>query len=199
LTDSLLPWARCPSRLPALFLFIGAILATTVCAPAAGAQWSRDGHPRPASAEWRVEAEGYFVDFRSRPGYLFGHTFIVYGRLDAGGRALDVRYAGIYPRDDELGLVIGTIIPVPASVRGVKGDFEESVTSVYRRRLTATEYARLRAAVRRATQSEHHWNLLTYNCNDFAVDIARALGLRTPSSMLLPAYFVAELRFLNGG
>ena len=28
----------------------------------------------------------YFIDFRSRAGYVFGHTYIVYGRLNTRGR-----------------------------------------------------------------------------------------------------------------
>ena len=165
---------------------------------AAGADRSRDTYARGTSGQWQAEARPYFVDFRSRAGYVFGHTFIVYGRLDAAGHAHGGHVAGIYPRDDELGLMVGMAIPVPASVRGVEGDYEEPVTNVYRRRLTAAQYARLEATVHRVTQSERYWNILTYNCNDFAVDIANALNMRTPSSMLLPANFIAELRVLNG-
>jgi hypothetical protein len=150
-----------------------------------------------APDQWQAEARPYFVDFRSRAGYFFGHTFIVYGRLDPAGRPRDARYAGIYPRDDEIGLIVGMMVPVPASVRGVEGDVNEPATNVYRRKLTAAQYARLKAAVHQAARSERHWNLLTYNCNDFAIDIANALDLRTPPSMLLPVYFIAGLRALN--
>lgn len=184
-----------PLTIVAVSCAIHAIAASGV---ATAADRSRGAYARAASSQWQAEARPYFVDFRSRAGYVFGHTFIVYGRLDAAGRAHGVRYAGIYPRDDELGLMVGMAIPVPASVRGVKGDYEEPVTNVYRRRLTAAQYARLEATVHRVTQSERYWNILTYNCNDFAVDIANALNMRTPSSMLLPANFIAELRVLNG-
>jgi len=175
-----------------------AIIVMTGKGVAGGAGGSSDGYAGAAPNQWQAEVKPYFVDFRSRAGYFFGHTFIVYGRLDAGGRPHDIRYAGIYPRDDELGLVVGMVIPVPASVRGVEDDYKEPATNVYRRRLTAAQYVRLNATVHHVTQSERHWNLLTYNCNDFATDIAHALGLRTPSSMLLPVHFIAELRALNG-
>lgn len=165
---------------------------------AAGLDRPRDGGVRVTVGQWRAEARPYFVDFRSRQGYFFGHTFVVYGRLDTAGRARDARYAGIYPRDDELGLIVGMVFPVPASIRGVKGDVSEPATNVYRRRLTGAQYARLEAAIDRVARSERHWNLLTYNCNDFAIDIASALNMRTPSPMLLPEYFIAELRVLNG-
>ena len=42
--------------------------------------------------------EQYFLDFRSRAGYVFGHTYIAYGRLSNRGQPLETRYAGIYPR-----------------------------------------------------------------------------------------------------
>lgn len=183
---------------PLTFLAIACALVMVHPGVAAGAEWSRDDGVRAAAKQWRATGRPYFVDFRSRAGYFFGHTFIVYGHLDAEGRARDARYAGIYPRDDELGLIVGMVIPVPASVRGVDGDIKEPATNVYRRRLTAAQYARLEAAIDRAARSERHWNLLTYNCNDFAINIATALNMRTPSSMLLPVYFIAELRILNG-
>lgn len=187
---------RRPAGLLTLLAIVCAILAMTHRAAADGADRSGDVAGRGAGG-WHAEAP-YFVDFRSRPGYLFGHTFIVYGRLDTSGRVIEAHYAGIYPRDDEVGLVLGSLIPVPASVRGVKGDFEEPATGLYRKRLTEAEYVRLTAAVRHAAETKHHWNLLTYNCNDFAVEVARALNMRTPPSLLLPANFIAELRLLNG-
>lgn len=54
---------------------------------AAGAEWSRAAGVHAAAEQWQATDGPYFVDFRSRAGYFFGHTFIVYGRLDAGGRA----------------------------------------------------------------------------------------------------------------
>jgi hypothetical protein len=186
-------------RLPTLLAAGCVILVMAASGVAAGADRWPDGRVRAAApTRWQPEPRPYFVDFRSRAGYFFGHTFIVYGRVDAEGRPRGARYAGIYPRDDELGLIIGMAIPVPASVRGVEGDFEEPATNIYRRRLTAAQYARLEAVVHRVTRSERYWNLLTYNCNDFAVDVAGALNMRTPSSMLLPRSFIAELRVLNG-
>lgn len=181
-----------------MLLAIGcALIATTDRDSAAAVERQRHGYARATIKERQAADKPYFVDFRSRPGYLFGHTFILYGRLDARGRARASRYAGIYPVNGQLGLIIGTVIPVPASVRGVEGDVREPATNVYRRRLTAAQYERLKAAVRHEARSERYWNLLTYNCNDFAINIASALNLHTPFSMLLPASFVAELRTMN--
>lgn len=147
-----------------------------------------------------VEPTGaqYFIDFRSRAGYVFGHTYIAYGRLNNQGQPVEVRYAGIYPLDNRRGLVFGSVIPVAASVRGLEEDRNAAPTNVYRRRITATQYARLSAAVRRVGATEHPWHLLFYNCNNFAIEVVQWLGLRAPSALLLPRAFIDELRDLNG-
>jgi hypothetical protein len=142
---------------------------------------------------------GYFIEFRSRPDYLFGHTYIVYGRLDGRGRPAEIRYAGRYPLDGERGLVIGSFIPVPASVHAVKDDYRRQPTNVYRRRLSPQQFARLIGLVRRLRADDRWWNLLFANCNDFAITVARGLGMRTPPSWLLPKDFVARLRAMNEG
>lgn len=141
---------------------------------------------------------GYFVDFRSRPGYLFGHTFIVYGRLDAHGRPHDSHRAGIYPTDGQAGLIVGSLLPVRASVRGVDDDFNERPTNVYRKRLSPAQYARLERIVASLKRSEREWDLLFQNCNDFAIAVAKRMDLATPPSWLMPYYFVGGMRALNG-
>jgi hypothetical protein len=146
----------------------------------------------------RGSQAGHFVDFRSRPGYLFGHTFIVYGRLDARGRPRDSRLAGIYPTDGQAGLIVGSLIPVRASVRGVEDDFSERPNNIYRRRLSPAQYARLKRVVGGLKRSEREWDLLFKNCNDFAIAVAKGMDMATPPSWLLPYYFVGGMRVLNG-
>jgi hypothetical protein len=154
----------------------------------------------PVAAGKRMPDQGgYFLEFRSRPGYLFGHSYIAYGRLDGRGRPVDVSLAGIYPTDGQAGLIIGTLVPVPASVRGVEEDYREPPSNVYRRPLTAAQYARLLGIVAALKQSERAWDLLFKNCNDFSITVARSMGLATPPSWLAPYYFVDRLRLLNGG
>lgn len=150
--------------------------------------------PVPAPAQSRPD---YFIDFRSRPGYLFGHTFIVYGRLDARGRPSEAHLAGIYPIDGQAGLIVGSVVPVRASVRAVQDDFREPPTNIYRRRLSAAQYARLLRVVAAARHSDHAWDLLFKNCNDFAIEVAKGMRLAAPSSWLPPYYFVGWLRLLN--
>ena len=153
----------------------------------------------PALAQPRAAIQGgYFVDFRSRPGYLFGHTFIVYGRLDARGRPHGTRLAGIYPTDGQAGLIVGSLIPVRASVRGVEDDFSERPTNIYRKRLSPAQYAKLERVVGGLKRSEREWDLLFKNCNDFAIAVAKRMDMATPPSWLLPYYFVSGMRMLNG-
>jgi hypothetical protein len=147
--------------------------------------------------EMRSADEGYFVEFRSRPGYLFGHTYLVYGRLNARGRPATEKYAGSYPIDGQRGLIIGSVIPVPSSVRGVEEDYKLRPSNIYRRRLSAAQYARLRSVIRHVSANDRHWNLLFANCNDFAIEVARGMGLTTPPSWVLPEVFIAGLREMN--
>ena len=105
------------------------------------------GHVFTSPADDRMVGAQYFIDFRARRGAVLGHTFIAYGRLGAGGRLLDVEYAGNYPAD-EMGLIVGMVIPVPTLIGPVKGDMTEPATIIYRRKLTAAQFARVKAAVR---------------------------------------------------
>ena len=86
---------------------------------------------------------------------MFGHTYIAYGRLGDHGQPLETRYAGIYPLDDERGLVFGSVMPVAASVRGLDDDRKAAPTNIHRRRISAAQYARLASAVRRVGTTEH--------------------------------------------
>lgn len=141
--------------------------------------------------------EGYYVEFRSRPGYLFGHTYLVYGRTDGRGHRLSGKYAGAYPLDGQRGLIIGSVVPVPSSIRGVKEDYEMRPSNIYRRKLTAAQYARLTAVINHLSADDKHWNLLFANCNDFAIQVAHGMGMTTPPSWALPEVFIAGLRKMN--
>ena len=139
----------------------------------------------------------YFVDFRARGGSLTGHTFIVFGRLTPDGRLLNLQHADVYPVDPNAGSVVGAFAPVRGEVRILDGDSKRNAYMTYRRYLTAEEFTRLLAAIRHERVVDRQWSLLLFNCNDFAINIARALGLRTPPSLQLPATFVATMRVLN--
>jgi hypothetical protein len=139
-----------------------------------------------------VNAPRYFIEFRSRTGF-YGHTYVVYGQLDG-----HMRYAGLYPEGGPFGFMIGHVLPVPATVDAVEDDLTDPVTEAYLRIVSAEEFAKVAAAIGRLCANTQLWNALLNNCNDFAAELAQELGLRTPSTLLIPELFVAELRQMNG-
>jgi hypothetical protein len=145
----------------------------------------------------RVEAVApgsYFIDFRARPSSYFGHTYIVYGRLDTDGRVAELHYAGLIPEGNAWE---GLFVPIEGTVRQYKDDTKYLPTAIYRRRLSAVEYQQVSARVRRLRASEHRWHAIFQNCNSFAIDIAAVLGLGRPPSLLPPSVWVGMLRALN--
>ena len=139
----------------------------------------------------------YFVEFRSRTGF-YGHTCVVYGQLDSRGKRAEVHYAGLYPEGGPVGFMLGHVLPVPARVDAVDDDLTDPVTESYLRILTPEEFAKTTAAIGRLRANTQLWNALLNNCNDFAAELAQGLGLRTPSTLLIPELFVSELREMNG-
>jgi len=136
----------------------------------------------------------YFIEFRARPSSFVGHTYVVYGRTDAAGRILNQHYAGLIPdgRDWK-----GLFVPIPASVREHKDDVRLKPDMVYRRPLSAAEYATVWRTVRFLRNNEREWHLIFQNCNDFAIVLAEAVGLRRPPSLMFPIQWVSTLRALN--
>ena len=146
------------------------------------------------AARAQPAAEGYFIDFRARPSTYIGHTFIVYGRLAAGGRALEAHYAGLIPEDNVLQ---GLFTPIRATVRRYKDDSTLTPTVIYRRSLTAAEYHRVTRTVRAMQASQHAWHAVFMNCNDFGSAIAEALGMWRPPTLLPPSAWVTILKKMN--
>jgi hypothetical protein len=152
--------------------------------------WPADADPQRA---------GHFVEFHARPGALWGHTFIVYGRRDTGGRMVETHRAGLYPDGGRAALIMGTFIPVAARVQAVPGDYSERPSAIYRRNLTASQYAHLTRTVARLRARERAWHMVMFNCNDFGIVVARELGLAAPPNMLVPNAWVRALAAINGG
>ena len=151
----------------------------------------------PASALAQSGGAVHFIDFRSRPGALWGHTYILYGRVDASGRPAELHRGGLYPDDGHAGLILGTFVPVRAAVRAIPDDYAETPNAIYRRRLSPTQYMRLKATVARIRATDRDWHMLTHNCNNFADAVARSLGLYTPPNILLPNAWVRALKAMN--
>ena len=173
---------------PALRCLIGVLaLAATASAPAR-AEYRRAG-ARPSHS--------YVVDFRARPGGVFGHTYVVYGRVDARGRIVRPRYAGLYPGGPFSQTALLALLAVPGKITVRPIDHERTPKMIYRRRLSPTAYARLSRAVRIRQTTPQAWDLLLNNCNSFAAEIAAAIGLRTPPTIEFPDDFVRDLFVMN--
>jgi hypothetical protein len=148
----------------------------------------------PASAPQGDAGERYFIEFRARPGPFIGHTYVVYGRTGMAGRVLDKHTAGLIPEGNP---IVGAFLPVVGSVRQDKNDTRYAPNAVYRRSLSAAEYARVSRFVSMLRANEREWHLMFQNCNDFGIMVAEALGLRRPPSLMPPAMWVGLLRALN--
>ena len=157
----------------------------------------RASRAAPEGQAAQLNAARYFVEFRSRTGF-YGHTYVVYGQLDSRGKRSQVRYAGLYPEGGPVGFMLGHVLPVPATVDAVEDDLTDPVTERYLRILSAEEFAKITAAIGRLRGNTQLWNAVLNNCNDFAAELAQELGLRTPSTLLIPELFVGGLREMNG-
>lgn len=138
----------------------------------------------------------YFIEFRARNGGVLGHTFVVYGATDERGRVTERDQAGIYP----VGAFSESLILPILLVRGnvtFKKENGYALTARYRRTLSSAQYARLKRTVMRLRAQRKQWQFVLYNCNDFVAEVARSLGLRTPSTLEEPHHFVNNLYFLN--
>ncbi len=171
----------------AIRCLIGVALAAAAAAPA-GAEPVRAG-ARPSGA--------YVIDFRARPGGVFGHTYVAYGRVDARGRLVRPRYAGLYPGGPFSQTALLALLAVPGKVTVHPIDHARAPKMIYRRRLSRTAYARLTHTVRAQQRTPQIWDLLLNNCNSFAADVAAAIGLRTPPTIEFPDDFVRDLYVMN--
>lgn len=150
-----------------------------------------------AAAVATPAGHSYFVDFRANLDSITGHSYVVFGRLDGNGRILWIQHADLFPEDEHIGLLVGLFLPVRADVRVGNGDNRGEAVISYRRYLTTDQFVRMTSAIRRERRLGHRWNVLLFNCNDFTGEIAETIGLRTPSTLLLPHAYVAALRLLN--
>jgi hypothetical protein len=175
------------------FALLGSLLLLAMLASsrASAEPTSYTQQPR---AQPRNAEERYFIEFRARPGAFIGHTYVAYGRTSAAGRILDQHYAGLLPDGNAWEGLLG---PIPASVREYKADAKAKPDTVYRRPLSAGEYAMVSRAVRFLRNNERELHVVFQNCNDFGIVLAEALGLRRPPSLMPPSVWVSTLRALN--
>lgn len=167
------------------------LVAATIAGALLAACFAADGRAGPQSGS----GERYFIDFRARPSAYIGHTYVVYGRVNADGRVTALHYAGLVPEESAWK---GFFAPIRGSIRKYKDDTRRLPTIIYRRSLTRAEFRRVGRLVRLMKSMQREWHVVFFNCNDFAIQVAEVLGLRRPPSLLPPSMWVAGLRALNG-
>jgi hypothetical protein len=148
----------------------------------------------PATAE--SYRRPFYVEFRSVDIGVYGHSYIVYGRLN-GGRVLTAQYADFHPKSGDLGLVVGHFLPVGGDLTPDKETLSLPIVARYRQSLNEAEYRNLLGALARVRANPHLWNALANNCNSFVGEMAQAVGLRAPPSLILAHEYVSALRTLN--
>jgi len=116
------------TRLPVLLTLI---VTTALGVSVACAQTSSKSRIiQPASA---TSGSGeYYVEFRSRQAWDYGHTFVVFGRVGQAPGKNNV--AGLSPKGDDPKMwVMGHYVPVPSDTGWTDGDLEDKyITSRYR-------------------------------------------------------------------
>ncbi len=171
--------------------------STAVGAPANAK--TRNGAVQLASSQ---QQDGrYYIEFRSRYALSYGHTYVIFGRLDNAGRPLDREVAGLHPASNSaVPYVLGHYIPVPAETGASDGDLEDKYRSAsWRVMLSEAEYRKVVAYIHDLQSRTHFWQATVHNCNAFVGEIARSMGYKTPGIWLRPQQFVTELREMNGG
>jgi len=177
----------------------GTLLVAALFAACSFATTSARAEPIPATAPKhaaKAEAYPYYVEFRVAVDGFYGHSYIAYGRLDAGQPAT-ANYADIHPTGDFPSMVLGHFIPMDAATTPEKDTLGHKIANRFRRPLTAAEYHRLNAIIARTRAAGHAWSILAYNCNDFVAEVARGIGMEAPGTLSLPYNFIPMLRAMN--
>jgi len=142
----------------------------------------------------------YYIEFRSRYAWDYGHTYLVHGRVGVAPTKADV--AGLSPvGDDATAWVVGHYVPVPAETGATDGDLEDKYISArYRVTMSKEQYDRVVGYIRHLQATSHTWSAELYNCNAFAGDVARFMGLKVPgSSLIYPRVYINNMRKINTG
>jgi hypothetical protein len=146
------------------------------------------------------DARPYFVEFRARSAYSYGHTFLVHGRVGQKITKKDV--IGLHPAtESSVPWMIGHLVPVVSETGASDGDYEDQyIIARYRVLLTEPEYRKTLAMMRGMQASHPVWHAVLYNCNRFVGDIAQNMGLRSPgNALLMPKEYINTLKSVNNG
>ncbi len=203
-------WTACRSALrPCLgALFSSALLV--VGSPA----WSQEANAEqgavaaaPAKPKEAAEAsrgrpadKPYFIEFRARNADSYGHTFSIYGKVNATGKIAGYTVAGLHPfTESPVPWMVGHLVVVPSETGASDGDTDDQyVLARFHVALSADEYKKVVGYVKEHQKNSPMWHAVLYNCNAFVGDIAKFMGMDTPvSTLLMPADYINSLRKLN--
>jgi hypothetical protein len=146
------------------------------------------------------QGKPYYIEFRARSAQSYGHTFSIYGRLNANGQIVSKTVSGLHPATESpVPWMIGHFVLVPSETGASDGDKEDKyVTARFRMNLNADEYKKVVGYIKGLEAKSPVWHAVLYNCNAYVGDIAKFMGMEAPSStMLMPAAYINELRQLN--
>jgi hypothetical protein len=142
----------------------------------------------------------YAIEFRARAAKSYGHAYVIYGPVNAGGKFIKGQIAGIHPATESVvPWMIGHLVPVPSETGASDGDNEDIYTTArYRIMLTEPEYRKVAAFIANLKKTSPSWHAVFYNCVSFIKDIAVSMNLRTPAgNVTYPEVFVNNMREMN--
>ena len=159
-----------------------------------------DVHPaaKPAHAG-NDPGRPYFIEFRARSAYNYGHAFVVHGRVDEPITKKSV--VGLHPAGDSGPWMLGHIVPVPSETGWSDGDVgynDKYITAKYRVYLTPAEYRIILAKMRNMQATKKLWYAPVYNCVAFVGDIAAFMGMQHPFHLVMPKEYIEGIRDMNG-
>jgi hypothetical protein len=94
-------------------------------------------------------------------------------------------------------MVLGHFFAMEAATVPEKDTLGYQIATRFRRPLSAAEYRKLELLIARIRAVHHSWSVLGYNCNDFVADVARGMGMKTPTTLSLPYEFIPTLQAIN--
>ena len=171
---------------------------------------SSDGSFVPSERRNSSGGKDYFLEFRARNAYSYGHASVVLGTLNEKGQVpVDSKgvlvkgrteVAGLHPRTRSIvPFSVGHVLPVLAETGWSDGDSEdEYVTARYTLKLTERQFKRVAAQVRKRKENSPVWHAVAASCVTFIRGVAYDIGLRTPKRPHLPTGFVSSIKVLNG-
>jgi hypothetical protein len=151
------------------------------------------GHVRPAD-------KPYYIEFRARNAESYGHTFSIYGRVNANGKVGAFTVAGLHPiSESAVPWMIGHIMAVPSETGASDGDTDDQyVLARFHVALSAEEFKKVVAYVKEHQKNSPMWHAVLYNCNAWVGDVAKFMGMDVPASpLLMPADYINGLKKLN--